>query len=97
VAGGGNAAGRNRVEAEKKQQMVGGPRQYHLAASRRGEWPTPWICEIFHRGKPLEVRLWGGYFKTYNAAMRAGRPVFDEFLASCHKGKNEGSAKTRED
>jgi hypothetical protein len=67
--------------------MVGGPRQYHLAALRRGEWPTPWIWEIFHRGKPLEVRLWGGYFKTYNAAMRAGRPTFDEFLASCPKGK----------
>jgi hypothetical protein len=23
--------------------------------------------------------MWGGYFKTYNAAMRAARPVFDEF------------------
>jgi hypothetical protein len=74
--------------------MVGRPREYHLAASRRGEWPTPWIWEIFHRGKPLEVRVWGGYFKTYNAAMRAGRPVFDQFLASSQK---EASAKIRED
>jgi hypothetical protein len=53
--------------------MVGGPRQYHLAALRRGEWPTPWIWEIFHRGKPLIVRMWGGYFKTASSRYRVGR------------------------
>jgi hypothetical protein len=69
--------------------MVGGPREYHLEALRRGEWPTQWIWEIFHRGKPLTARVWGGYFKSYNAAMRAGRPVFDEFLALRRKEKRD--------
>ena len=62
--------------------MVGAPRNYHVAASRRGEWPTPWVWEIFHRGNPLKARMWGGYFKTYAAAMRAGRPMLNQFLAS---------------
>jgi hypothetical protein len=28
---------------------------YHIVALRRGEWPAPWVWEIFHRGKPLEA------------------------------------------
>jgi hypothetical protein len=62
-----------RVRRKKEQQMVGGPRQCHLAALRRGEWPTPWIWEIFHRGKPLIVRMWGGYFFFEKTSARLHR------------------------
>jgi hypothetical protein len=69
--------------------MVGGPRKYHLAALRRGEWPDPWIWEIFHRGKSFSVRIWDGYFRSYSAAMRAGRPEFDQFLVLSQKEEGE--------
>jgi hypothetical protein len=38
--------------------MVRRASEYHLAASRRGEWSTPWIWEIFRWGKPLTIRVW---------------------------------------
>jgi hypothetical protein len=58
---------------------------YHIEGLRRGEWPNPWIWEIFYHGKPLEVRVWGGYFRSYNAARRAGQPALDELLTQLKK------------
>ena len=54
--------------------------RYYLVAMRRGEWPNPWIWEFFHRGKPLAVRIWGGYFKAHDAAIVAGQPALVAFL-----------------
>jgi hypothetical protein len=47
---------------------------------RRGEWPNPWIWEIFYRGAPLMDRIWGGYFKSETKALAAGQPTLDEIL-----------------
>jgi len=58
--------------------------RFRLVAMRRGEWPIPWIWEIFYRSKPLVVRMWGGYFKSHDAAIAAGRPVLHEFLTVHH-------------
>ena len=30
---------------------------------RRGEWPMPWIWEIFSGRRPLKDRIWGGYLR----------------------------------
>jgi hypothetical protein len=51
---------------------------YHVVGLRRGEWPNQWIWEIFRQGKPLRERMWGGYFKSYNAAIRAGVPALEK-------------------
>ena len=78
------------VELRKKF----GFREYHVEGLRRGEWPNQWIWEIFHRGKPLRTRVWGGYFKSYEAAVRAGKPVLAEYLNGSQKGTDvqDGSA-----
>jgi hypothetical protein len=44
----------------------------------RGEWPNPWIWEIFYRGEPLRDRIWGGYFKSEARAVAAGQSKLDE-------------------
>jgi hypothetical protein len=53
--------------------------EFYLVAVRRGEWPDPWIWEIYHRGKPLTDRIWGGHFKSEAKALIAGQPTLDEF------------------
>jgi hypothetical protein len=54
--------------------------EFYLVAIRRGEWPVPWIWEIFHRGEPLMDRIWGGYFRSEAKALEAGQPVLDDVL-----------------
>jgi hypothetical protein len=51
---------------------------FYLIAMRRGEWPNPWIWEIFYRGEPLRDRIWGGYFKSEAKAISAGQSKLDE-------------------
>jgi hypothetical protein len=53
--------------------MKSAERTFYLVAMRRGEWPNQWIWEIFHRGEPLTVRIWGGYFKSEAKALDAIR------------------------
>jgi hypothetical protein len=59
--------------------------EFSLIAMRRGEWPTPWIWEIFYRGEPLTDRIWGGYFKSETKALEAGRPTLDQVLNRIRK------------
>jgi hypothetical protein len=54
--------------------------EFYLIAMRRGEWPNPWIWEIFYRGGPLTDRIWGGYFKSETKALAAGQPTLNEIL-----------------
>jgi hypothetical protein len=54
--------------------------EFYLIAMRRGEWPNPWIWEIFRVGRPLKDRIWGGYFKSAAKALAAGQPALDEIL-----------------
>jgi len=59
--------------------MVGNPqREFCLVALRRGEWPNPWVWEIFYRGEPMTDRIWGGFFKSEAKALAAGQPTFNE-------------------
>ena len=76
------------VELRKKF----GFREYHVVGLRRGEWPNQWIWEIFHRGRPLRTRVWGGYFKSYEAAVRAGRPALDALINGPQKGEDVQNA-----
>jgi hypothetical protein len=59
--------------------------EFYLIAIRRGEWPKPWIWEIFHRGGPLKKRIWGGYFKSETKALAAGQATLDEYLRLMRK------------
>jgi hypothetical protein len=59
--------------------------EFYLIAMRRGEWPNPWIWEIFHRGGPLKKRIWGGYFKTETKALAAGQATLEEYLRLVRK------------
>jgi hypothetical protein len=63
-------------------QKMPGPakHKFHLIAMRRGEWPNQWIWEVFHRGEPLTVRIWGGYYKSEAKALAAGQPTIDALL-----------------
>jgi hypothetical protein len=54
--------------------------QFYLIAMRRGEWPNPWIWEIFYRGAPLTDRIGGGYFKSETKALAAGQSRLAEIL-----------------
>jgi hypothetical protein len=47
---------------------------------RRGEWPNLWVWEVFHGGRPLKDRIWGGYFKSESEALAAGQPALDKIL-----------------
>jgi hypothetical protein len=58
---------------------------YHVVAQRRGEPPKAWIWEIYHCDKPLGARLWGGYFKTHDQAIEAGRWPLEQFLRDLKK------------
>jgi hypothetical protein len=60
---------------------MGAKHDFTLVTLRRGEWPDPWIWEIFHRGEPMMDRIWGGYFKSEAKALAAGRPALDEVLS----------------
>jgi len=55
--------------------------EFYLIAMRRDEWPNRWIWEIFHGGKPLNDRIWGGYFRSAAKALAAGQPALDEILS----------------
>jgi hypothetical protein len=68
--------------------------KFHLIAMRRGEWPNQWIWEVFHRGEPLTVRIWGGYYKSEAKALAAGQPAIDALLTGKQRGggaRSEGS------
>jgi hypothetical protein len=54
--------------------------RFHVVAMRRGEWPTPWIWEIFSGRRPLNTRIWGGYFKSEAAAKAEGQQELVRFL-----------------
>jgi hypothetical protein len=62
--------------------------EFHLVTMRRGEWPTPWMWEIFLGDKPLKYRVWGGYFKSEAMGRVDGRAALEEFL---HLQKTEGA------
>jgi hypothetical protein len=64
-------------------------RKFYLVAMRRGEWPNQWIWEIFDRGEPLTVRIWGGYFKSEAKALAAGRPAIDAIRGQALIGRNK--------
>jgi hypothetical protein len=70
------------------------PAKFYLIAMRRGEWPNQWIWEVFHRGEPLTVRIWGGYYKSEAKALAAGQPAIDAPLTGKQRGggpRSEGS------
>jgi hypothetical protein len=64
-------------------------RKFYLVAMRRGEWPNQWIWEVFHRGEPLTVRIWGGYFKSEARALAAGRPAIDAIRGQALIGRDK--------
>lgn len=53
----------------------------YVMASRRGQLPNPWAWEIRRKGHPLGVRLWAGYFRSEQAAIKAGQDALRELLS----------------
>jgi hypothetical protein len=70
------------IKHRVRQKKMSGPakHKFHLIAMRRGEWPNQWIWEVFHRGEPLTVRIWGGYYRSEAKALAAGQPAIDALL-----------------
>ena len=53
----------------------------YVMATRRGKLPDPWAWEIRRKNRPLGVRLWGGFFRSEQAALKAGQVALRELLA----------------
>jgi hypothetical protein len=53
----------------------------YVMASRRGKLPNPWAWEIRRKIRPLGVKLWGGYFRSEQAAIKAGQDALRELLS----------------
>ncbi len=54
----------------------------YVMASRRGRLPTPWVWEIRRKDTPLGVKLSGGYFRSEQAALKAGQDALRELLST---------------